>query len=640
MSYARAFFASVVAALAGAVACAESDGARVHGYVNDDDGGSVPAGPDADAPDAGTDALPQTPPSGVLMGATLVDGGVEFRVWAPHASAAAVTGDFSASPVPLASAPGGLFAGTVAGAHAGQHYGFVFTTNGQTVTRGDPRARATNASATDAVIVDPHAYAWKSAPFAGAPPSQAVIYEIHVASFNVPAGASSGTFVSAIDRLDHLKALGANYVELMPVLQFRGTTAWGYNPVSYFAPHVTYGAPDDLRRFVDEAHARGIGVLLDVVLNHYDRQKQGLWCFDGACASDNGVYFFADPTNAMTPWGPRPAYATKEVADFLVDALFGWMSEYRIDGFRWDSTSNIRAIDGAGTVPGGRELMARANDTLHGLFPHALFIAEDLKGNAPMTAPTASGGVGFDAQWDGFSGAVNGVAMQTADASRDVTSVRNVIAYKYNRGFDRVIFTEDHDLAGNGGARLPAAIDGANPASWRARKNSMLAFAAVALSPGIPMLLQGQEILETTAWSNGATPAVQWADATTNAPILAFYTDLLSLRLTSSGLQGENVDVFHVNNGAKVLAWRRWSTAGDDVVVLANFSATSFGSYVIGFPRTGLWRVRLSSDAKKYSADFADTVVPDVTAAAGARDGLAANGSVVLPPYSVVVLSP
>jgi 1,4-alpha-glucan branching enzyme len=574
------------------------------------------------------------------MGANVVDGGVEFRVWAPHASAAAVTGDFGASPVPLASEPGGLFAGTVPGARAGQHYGFVFTTNGQMVTRTDPRARATNASATDALIVDPRAYAWKTAPFAGPPPSQAIVYEVHVASFNVPPGATSGTFVSAIERLDHLQSLGVNYVELMPALQFRGTTAWGYNPVAFFAPHVTYGAPDDLRRFVDEAHARGIGVLLDVVLNHYDRQHQGLWCFDGECPSDNGVYFFSDPMYAMTPWGPRPDYSNPNVAGYLVDALLSWMTEYRVDGFRWDSTSNIRAIDGVGTVPGGRELMAHTNDVLHQRFAHGLFIAEDLKGYAPMTAPTTTGGVGFDAQWDGFSGAVSGAVTASSDASRNVSSVRDAIAFKYNRAFDRVIFTEDHDIAGNGGARLPAAIDGFNPTSYSARKRSMLAAAVAFLSPGIPMLLQGQEILETTQWSNNATPPIQWGDATANAPVLAYYKDLVSLRTAYAALEGENVDVFHVNDAAKVLAWRRWSTAGDDVVVVANFSATSFTSYVIGLPHGGQWRVRLNADAKKYSADFADTLVPDLTAASTPDDGLPASGSVVLPPYGVVVLSP
>jgi 1,4-alpha-glucan branching enzyme len=630
----------LLAALAGTLGCAEGDGPRIYGAVVDDDGGASTSSPGSDSgatTDAGADA---GPPSGMTMGATIVDGGVAFRVWAPHATAAEVSGDLSAAPVPLAPEPGGFFAGKVDGAHAGQHYRFAFTTAGQRITRGDPRARATNGSGSDAVIVDPGAYAWKSPPFTAPPPSQAILYEMHVASFNVPAGAPSGTYLSAIDRLDHVRALGVNYIELMPILQFRGTTGWGYNPVAYFAPHATYGAPDDLRRFVDEAHSRGIGVLLDVVLNHYDRQRDGLWCFDGACPSDNGVYFFSDPAYAMTPWGPRPAYATKEVTDFLIDSLFGWLSEYRIDGFRWDSTSNIRAIDGSGSVPGGRELMARANATLHGLFPGALFVAEDYKGYAPMTAPTASGGVGFDAQWDGFSGSVNGAVTQGTDGARDVTAVRNVIAFKDNRAFDRVIFTENHDLAGNGGARLPTAIDGVSPTSWRARKNSMLAFAAVALSPGIPMLLQGQEILQTAQWSNGGTPPVQWNDATANAPVLAFYKDLLTLRRTASGLQGENVDVFHVNNAAKVLAWRRWSAPGDDVVVLANFSSTAFGSYVIGFPRPGSWRVQLNSDAKKYSGDFAGTPVPDATAVPAPHDGLAASASLVLPPYSVVVLSP
>jgi 1,4-alpha-glucan branching enzyme len=327
-----------------------------------------------------------------------------------------------------------------------------------------------------------------------------------------------------------------------------------------------------------------------------------------------------------------------------VDALYTWLAEYRIDGFRWDSTSNIRGIDGAGTVPGGRELMAHANDVLHGLFPRAIFIAEDYKGYSAMTEPTASGGVGFDAQWDGLYGTLDPTVAQPTDGARDVGAVRNVIAYRFNAtGSHRVIYTENHDIAGNGGARLPTRIDATTPTSWRARKGSMLAAATMVFSPGMPMLLQGQEILQTAQWSNNDVSPVSWDDTTNNAPILAFYRDLLRLRRNldgvTSGLLGDNVNVFHVNSNAKVLAWQRWGTPGDDVVIVANFSATAFPTYSIGLPQSGNWHVRFNSDRKTYSADFGDTVIADFVAAAPSRDGLPASGDLSLPPYGIVVLS-
>ena len=604
-------------------------------------GDSGASGHDAAAESAGPLGPIPLPPSGASMGATVLDdGGVQFRVWAPSASAVSVSGDFGGS-TPLMSEPNGLFSTVVPSAVAGQHYQYSITSQGQTVTRIDPRARALTGRQGESIIVDPRTYAWKSGPFATPAASQAIIYEMFVPAFNVPSGMQYGSFLSVIDKLDYLAALGINIIELMPSAQFGSDYAWGYNPVGYYAPQATYGAPDDLRQLVDAAHAHGIGVFLDVVYNHYSSGKQGLWCFDGTCPSDNGVYFFSDPTYASTPWGPRPSYSTQAVHDFLIDGLFLWLEEYRLDGFRWDSTANIRAIDGSGTVPGGSELMANANDVLHGLFPRALFTAEDYKGYAAMTAPTASGGLGFDSQWDGFSSSIDSCVSQ---ATCDVNALAGAMAFNYNGvATHRVIFTEDHDIAGNGGARLPTAIDATNPTSLRARKGSMLAAGVVLTSAGIPMLLQGQELLETGQWSVNSTPPINWGDATTNAPILAFYTDALRLRRNldgvSAGLLGGNVSVFHVNTGAQVLAWRRWDMPGDDVVMIANFSATAFPVYTIGFPATGVWHVRMNGDSKKYSLDFGDTPEPDVTAAATARDGQPASGNVALAPYSMLVLS-
>src|SRR6185436_4291352 len=123
---------------------------------------------------------------------------------------------------------------------------------------------------------------------------------------------------------------------------------WGYNPQLFFAPKPTYGSADDLRAFVDEAHARGIAVWLDTVINHTDGWRQApMVCFDGYCPNGAwGIHFFPPGTYAATPWGPRPSYVEPRVSALLRGAARQWIDEFHGDGFRVDSVSNIRALDG------------------------------------------------------------------------------------------------------------------------------------------------------------------------------------------------------------------------------------------------------------------------------------------------------
>src|SRR5262249_6877816 len=127
---------------------------------------------------------------------------------------------------------------------------------------------------------------------------------------------------------------------LMPVAEFSGAKSWGYGPIDPYAIETVYGTPETFKHFVDQAHARGIGVMLDLVHNHYSR-KNGLVCFDGDCLGKNGIYFFTD-ARGDTPWGPRPNFDSADVRSFILDNQAMWYGEYRIDGMRWDSTINIR----------------------------------------------------------------------------------------------------------------------------------------------------------------------------------------------------------------------------------------------------------------------------------------------------------
>jgi 1,4-alpha-glucan branching enzyme len=219
-----------------------------------------------------------------------------------------------------------------------------------------------------------------------------------------------------------------------------------------------------------------------------------------------------------------------------------------------------------------------------------------------------------------------------------MSAIQGALTHSYNGLTNqRVVYTESHDEDANGRTRMPQMIDATDPSSWTARKRSTLGAAVVMTAPGIPMIFMGQEFLESGSFSD--TNPLDWSKATTYAPILTFYQDLIRLRRNLPGLTGAHIDVFHVNEGAHVLAWRRWKSGGDDVVVLANFSSKAFTKYDLGLPAAGTWHVRLSSDDARYSSDYTGVGTGDVVATAATRDGLPYTGSFALAGYSVVIVS-
>jgi 1,4-alpha-glucan branching enzyme len=523
---------------------------------------------------------------------------------------------------------------------AGQTYRYWLQNGTHVLQRPDARSR--QVSDQESVIVDPTAFAWKTAAFTPPRREESVVYELHVAGYAGKGDANAGTFAGVVDRLDHLVTLGVNVIELMPVNHFSGR-GWGYNPLGYYAPNPDYGAPDDLRRLVDEAHQRGIAVWLDVVYNHYDGWTGApLYCYDGTCPGNSGVYFFAGAPYGSTPWGPRPDYSSPDVAGFILDSVTSWLTEYRVDGFRWDSTSNIRALDGSGEVPGGRSLLQDANDLIHAT-PNALSIAEDLKGYGDMTLPVDQGGFGFDAQWDGFGWTIDGAVVGSSDAARDVAGVRDAIKGTYNGDpFQRLLFTDNHDVDGNGSVRLAQKIDPTDPGSWAARKRTLLAAGVLLTTPGVPMLFMGQEFLERGGFTD-PPKALDWTKEQSYGPVQQAYVDLIRLRRNldgvSAGLTCPNVDIIQFNDTAKVLAYRRSCADGGEVVAVANFGIKSYPRYDVGLPSGGSWHVRVNTDDLKYSTDFGGASSADVTALAKSYDGLPFTGPIVLGPYSIVVLS-
>jgi 1,4-alpha-glucan branching enzyme len=588
------------------------------------------------------------------MGAIPSAKGVAFRVWAPNAEKVYVIGSFNnwnETSAPLVREQNGDWSIIIPDAKPGDEYRYLIHGPAGPLSRIDPYARKVTTAAGNGIIYEPKAFAWGEDTFNMATGNELVIYEMHIGTFNVKETGHPGTFQSAIEKFPYLKELGINAIEVMPIAEFSGDFSWGYNPAHPFAVKSTYGGPDEFKLFVKAAHEQGIAVILDVVYNHLGPGDLDLWQFDGWSENEKGGIYFYNNQCSQTPWGEtRPDYGRGEVRQYLRDNALMWFEEYHIDGLRWDMIIYIASIDGneenqANAIPEGWSLMQWINVEIQQLFPGKISIGESMRNNSWVTKDVGAGGAGFNTQWDAeFVHPIRQAVILLDDKLRDAGEVGKAIEHRYDEdAFKRVIYTESHDEIANGRARVPEEIWPGKVDSWFSKKRSTLGAAIVLTSPGIPMIFQGQELLEDR-WFQDKDP-IDWSRVEGENGILSMYRDLIALRRNRSGvtrgLCGQNIRIYHVNNEAKIIVFHRWDEQGptDSVVVVVNMTNQNRDGYVIGFPRAGLWKTRFNSDSYNYGPNFANHPTADVEAREEESDGLPCSGEIGIGPYTVVIFS-
>jgi len=314
------------------------------------------------------------------LGAEVSADGVHYRVWAPQVAALSVevqSGEVrSLREFSLAPSGQHFFHGHDPLGAAGDRYKFRLD-GAQSLP--DPASRwQPDGVHGPSMVIDPSTFHWSDAGWQKPPFRDLVIYELHVGAFT-----TKGTFRSAIDRLEHIRDLGANAIELLPIGDFAGGRNWGYDGVYLFAPSRAYGHPDDLRALVDAAHHVGLAVILDVVYNHFGPDGNYLRPYIGDYLDES----------AKTPWGGAIRYAQPEfkpLRDLVVSNPGYWMREFHIDGFRLDATHAI--FDDS-----PRHILQELTTAIRARGGFA--IAEDARNDAGLITPEAGGGYGFDAMW-------------------------------------------------------------------------------------------------------------------------------------------------------------------------------------------------------------------------------------------------
>lgn len=436
---------------------------------------------------------------GLEIGAIHRGGGAcDFRVFAPAAQRMTLgLGPDAERALPMERDPEGYWCKRVGAAPPGTLYRFRVDDG---PWRPDPASRSQPQGVHGpSAVWDPSPFRWNDAGWAGVPMDEMVLYELHVGTFT-----PEGTFDAAAGKLGHLRELGVNAVELMPICQFAGGRNWGYDGVDLFAAQDSYGGPDGLQRFVDAAHAHGIAVYLDVVYNHLGPEGNYLREF--------GPYF---TDRYCTPWGGALNFDGKDsdpVRNFFLQNALHWLRDFHVDGLRLDAIHEI--YDRC-----ARTFLAELADAVEAFshragFPRRLIAESDL--NDPRAIrPTASGGLGMTGQWlDDFHHCLDVLLRgEASDYAKDYGDPR-FLGKAYKEGFaysgewcptrrrrfgassagvsgDRfVVFIQNHDQVGNRltGDRLAAMAD---------VQVLKLAAAAYLLSPYVPMLFMGEEWGET-----------------------------------------------------------------------------------------------------------------------------------------------
>jgi 1,4-alpha-glucan branching enzyme len=578
------------------------------------------------------------------LGATLTNSGVEFRVWAPFAKFVSVfvNDSFNQKETILANDGSGYWSGIDPTAKAGQSYKYhIQSPYDQWLDRNDPYARQVTVSDNgESVIVDP-SFDWGDSKQPVIPREKQIIYEMHIGTFNRPDASTTGTFASAIEKLDYLLNLGINMIELMPVTSMTTSHGWGYAPNYIYSVENSYGGRHGLLEFIKACHERGIGVILDVVYNHFSNTTD-LWQFDGWNeAYQGGIYFYND-SRAQTPWGGRPDYGRPEVRQFILDNVTMWLADYHLDGLRIDSTIYMRNTEGKNDdpehdLPDAWSLFQEINTLAHKINPSAMMIAEDSSSNEYITKPTGEGGAGFDAQWSSnFPLAIR--ARFGMDNMNYGGSLDTELQHIYNgQAFQKIIYSDSHDTAANGWARLNEATTPGNAGSVFARQRALVAHAISLTAPGIPMILQGEEFLQKGSFNEWQM--LEWDKTTQFAGIVLAFQHLINLRKdtysNTTGLASPSINVFHQDMPNNIMAYHRWGNGGphDDVLVIVNFSDIRFKEYKLYVPIAGVWHVRFNSSWKGYSPDFNETKTSSVTTDENSQI------TIELADYNVLILS-
>ena len=583
-----------------------------------------------------------------------VDGFV-FRTWAPQAQSVCVTGDFNfwnEEDLPMQPVGCGVWEAFSRFAQPGQRYKLcIKTKDGRTVYKTDPYGNRCGVLPDTASIIEAEdGFVWHDGLYRARRRKEKIlnrpvnIYEVHAGSWKRHEDGSVLSFRELAQQLvPYVKDMGYTHIELLPVMEYPYDPSWGYQITCYYAPTHRYGAPEDLKYFIDEAHRAGIGVILDWVPAHFPKDANGLYEFDGTCC-----YELSDPTmNEHPDWTTRIYdYGKPEVRSFLISNACYWISQFHADGIRVDAVASMLYLDynRPNYKPnrfGGREnleaidFLRQLNAAAFQTEPAVMMIAEESTAFPLITKPDYDGGLGFLFKWNmgWMNDMLQYMSLDPLYRKGDHNALTFSMTYAFSENF---ILPLSHDEVVHG----KCSLIGKMPGNYDDKFNNLRVLYAYQMAhPGKKLNFMGSEFAQFIEWN--FKQGLDWLllDYEKHRKMQQFVKTLNRFYL-------ENRELWEVDTGwdgyewiepddrdRSVIAFRRKDRKGRELVVVCNFCPVLRENYRLGLPKQGWYVPVLNTDDEAFGGyGFAPETVRTEKKPS---HGQAQSGLFRVPPMSV-----
>lgn len=586
--------------------------------------------------------------------------GVYFSLWAPNAKGVCVVGDFNGwntQSHPLAARwdSSGIWEGFIPHIKVGDLYKFHVESkyHAHAKQKADPFAFLAETPPKTGSIVADLTYTWKDEKWMkvrkekNAHDAPLAIYELHLGSFKKN-GCSQNYRDLAKEVTQYVLEMGYTHVELLPIMEHPFYGSWGYQTIGYFSPTSRYGTPQDFMFFVDYLHQNGIGVILDFSLAHFPNDEYGLGFFDGT-----HLYEHEDIKLRLHPdWNSYIFnYGRNEVRSFLISSAFFFLEKYHLDGIRCDAVASMLYLDYSRkanewipNIYGGKENLEAIefikilNKSVHEHFPGVVTIAEESTSWPMVTRPVEVGGLGFDYKWNmgWMHDTLQYFSKDPIFRKYHHNEISFSMWYNYSENFILVL---SHDEVVHGKGSLYQKMPGDD---WQKYANIRLLFGYQYAHPGKKLLFMGSDLGQRWEWNHEV--GIDW-----NFPAYSYQTgvknfvkDLNKLYREKQALYKKDylVEGFEwVDNGdyeKSILCFIRKSSEVDELLILCNFTPSTYQNYRVGVPKKGKWKEILSSDNAKYGGSgivSADLIHSDDIPFHGRAFSL----SLHVPPLAIVI---
>ncbi|TMJ30937.1 MAG: 1,4-alpha-glucan branching protein GlgB [Alphaproteobacteria bacterium] len=585
--------------------------------------------------------------------------GVGFAVWAPNAARVAVVGDFNAwdsrrHPMRLRY-PAGVWELFVPRLAPGARYKFDIVGAGGVPLpqKADPLAKqAEPPPATASIVASPEPFDWHDADWmAGrarrhAKDAPIAVYEVHAGSWM----RASQSWDDMADRLiPYAVDMGFSHLELLPITEHPFGGSWGYQPLGLFAPTGRYGSPEGFARFVDRAHAAGLGIILDWVPAHFPTDAHGLARFDGTA-----LYEHLDPREGFhRDWNTYIYnFGRREVQGFLIASALHWLEHFHVDGLRVDAVASMlyrdysRGSDWVPNIYGGREhleaidFLRHLNAVVQERCAGAVVIAEESTAWPGVTQPVSELGLGFAYKWN--MGWMHDTLRYMERDPIHRQYHHDDLTFGLLYGFsERFILPLSHDEVVHGKGSLIGRMPGDR---WQKFANLRAYFGFMWSHPGKKLLFMGGEIAQEREWNHDGE--IDWflLDDPHHAGIQRLVRDLNQLYRREPALHRRDASaegfrwLVGDDRANSVFAFLRQGEPDDPpVLVICNMTPAPRHHYRIGVPRAGLWREIANTDSRFYGGSDLGNDGGAATTPAPAH-GEAQSLELTLPPLATIML--